>query len=207
MAKRKPAIVIDAAVHVDPDVTLARYGTGGGVRGRIERLYREFFTKAQALRLTAEILDDDDKRNALDAAPKKFLDAVNHRNGAVGRPVITKEPKSRRGVRKLPTSAISGPRMSLFLLEHLDDNRPKPIADLQAALANAGSPIPSVQNLNGPLGAALVRHGYVKKTRDGYRRTAKGAARAIDLRKRLEATGRVPPGGYGGDPHTNTAAH
>jgi hypothetical protein len=182
MAKRKPVEVIDVPVP-------------GGVRGRIERLYREFFTKAQALRLTAEILDDDDRRNALDAAPKKFLDAVNHRNGAVGRPVLTKEPKSRRGVQKVK-SPIFGPRMSLFLLEHLDDEQPKPIADLQAALANAGSPIPSVQNLNGPLGAALVRRGYVKKSRDGYRRTAKGAARAIDLRKRLEATGKVAPGGY-----------
>ena len=166
--------------------------TRTGLRGRIEKLFHEFNTKAQALRLTAEILDEDDRRAGLVDAPKKFRGAINHRNGDTGRPLL---PKARKP--KAPKPPIHGHRLILFLLEHLDDT-PRPSTYFLEKLTSAGSPQNGdIRVMNGPLGAVCRRRGWAKRTADGgYSITARGAAHAITLRKELEAAGKVTPGGY-----------
>ena len=153
--------------------------------------------KAQALRLAAEILDEDDRRLALVAAPRKFLEAAKIRHGANGSATPRRKYKRREQKAKPKTkSPIHGPRMSLFLLEHLSEDDPKPRAYLLEQLAAAGSPLASGRSLNGPLSAALVRRGLVKETRDGLRRTSRGTKHRDTLRTALEAAGSVSPGGY-----------
>lgn len=166
--------------------------TKTGLRGKIERLFHEFHAKAQALRITAEILDEDERKMALAAAPKKYLAAMNHRgNGHVEHQRVVKAKK--------PTKAkppIHGKPLTLFLLEHLDET-PRPATWFREQLAAAGSYMNGdLRVMNGPLGAVCARRGYAKKTADGYRITAKGTAYAATLRKELEAIGKVQHGGY-----------
>ena len=154
-----------------------------GLSKRIERLWLEYSTKAQALRLTADILAEDDRRQALTAHPKKLLAAMNHRNGS--RPELPPKTKA----------VISGPRLSLFMLDHTLEAETRTLADLREYLTAAGSPPKDGRVIAGPLGG-LSRIGYIKITRDGYRRTAKGTRFRARLRAELEAKGKVIPGGY-----------
>jgi len=150
-------------------------------------LFMEYHTKAQALRITMGILDEDDRRVALAGAPKKFLNAINHRNGDGPAPKIKK-----------PKAKISGARLTLFLLEHLDAETERTPRYFFDQLAAAGSPLNGdARAINGPLGGVLIRSGWAKKSKaGGYRITAKGAKHAAALRKGLEAKGAVAAGGY-----------
>lgn len=91
---------------------------------------------------------------------------------------------------------ISGKPLTLFLLEHLNEEQPRSVNEIMEALADAGSPVRTSQQLNGPLGAVLQRHGLVKKLDDGYRRTSKGSTYAETLRVALESKGMVAAGAY-----------
>jgi len=168
------------------EITIPGDAKQTGVRGKIERLFMEYHTKAQALRITMGILDEDDRRVALAGAPKKFLNAINHRNGHAPAPKIKK-----------PKPPISGKRLMLFLLEHLDDTD-RPPRYFVDKLAAAGSPINGDgRGINGPLAAVLAKKGLAKRSKAGaYRITAKGAKYAAVLRKGLEAKGAVAAGGY-----------
>lgn len=162
-----------------------------GLRGKIERLFHEYNTKAQALRITAEILDEEDRRIAVVDAPKKFLHAINHRNGHAGRPPLEKTTK----VKKLKPP-IHGKTLTLFLLEHLDET-PRPAQYFRDKLAAAGSIMHGdIRIMNGPLGSVCAKRGWAKRSEDGYRITAKGTAHAARLREQLEIDGKVKAGGY-----------
>jgi hypothetical protein len=50
-----------------------------GLRGRMERKRAEYVDLARAYQVVLTDMDLDDRRNAMDAAPKKFLQAMNHR--------------------------------------------------------------------------------------------------------------------------------
>ena len=102
-------------------------------------------------------------------------------------------PYKTRAKTKMP---INGERLSLFLLEHLDDATERPPQFFFDALAEAGSPIRKKQAFNGPMSANLVRFGYAKRTDKGFSRTSKGTQRMIALRTMLEAQGKVRPGAY-----------
>src|SRR4030095_6020437 len=181
MARQTP-LVIDIPTH-----------TKTGLRGKLERLFHEYNTKAQALRITAEILDEDDRQMAVSTAPKKYLAAINHRNGDTGRPIVTKAKAKKP---KAPKAPIHGHALTLFLLEHLSKT-PRPPIFFRDALAALGSKMNGdLRVLNGPLGGVCVRKGWAKRSADGYRITAKGAPHKITLRNELETAGRVRPGGY-----------
>lgn len=265
--------------RAETTIEIDESSTRTGVRGRLDKLMREFAVKAQALKMTIEILDADDRQQAQLAAPKKFLQAINHRNNGHTPPVSrakrastskrpraerladvtnylqqhpgadtfeiaaalgwrknqvlkfahmvadkqeplenlgplrwtlsdkkvkskTRQTDTKRGTARKHSSdkwydrpVIQGKALTLFVLEHLMDNTEQPIQKLMDELATAGSPIKSVRYLNGPI-ASVANAGFVKKVRDGYRRTATGAKRMVELREMLEAKGKVKPGGY-----------
>jgi hypothetical protein len=170
------------AIETVIDVTPSK-----GVRARIEKLFAEYSLKAQALRITAEILDADDRQNAMKSAPQKFLQAINHRNG--GRPTTGNRKQ------KPAKALISGKRLTLFLLEHLDAATPCPQPNLVNGLAAAGSPLKDGRGLSGALGM-LIRQGWSKRNADGYRITTKGATHAKELRADLEQAGVIAKGEY-----------
>jgi len=184
MAKRQKAEPVNGEVVEPPR----------GIRGRLERLYVEYAAKANALKLTADILDEDDRRQALVTAPRKLLAAINYRNGANGNG--HSEPTPTKPIKERPP--IFGKRLTLFLLEHLDDSKPRTREHLLEQLAAAGSPVAKPQSMNGPIYAALVNRGrYAKITRDGSLvLTAKGRRRRDTLRQELESEGRIVVGGY-----------
>ena len=251
----------------------------GGVRGRIERLAHEYMLKASALKITVEILDEDDRKQALQAAPKKFLQAMNHRNGtgtqvttkrgvvrkseserlteivdyltdhdgantkeiaaAIGvqnpntvtklapmvarstrmgrypstwslkkkpRPGATEwatvraddgaplaQIRRRKSAKQLPL--ISGKRLTLFVLEHLAENKPSTAVQLLNGLKLNGSEN-NPKGMNGTMGS-LMRSGWVKKKNgEGYVLTAKGNTHQGMLRKELEGSGRIGKDSY-----------
>src|SRR4030095_3485877 len=266
--------------------------TRGGLRGRMDRLYKIRLDEAAALKRAIEIIDADDRQTARELAPKKFREALNHRASANGdeppvmkdikrvkagrarkkpaaerlddiRRFLTRYPEStsaevgkaigltgnnntrtvillHRVAKPLPRTTrsthepfrwvlktrakktmkmtktktkvaaskkndhrrhhpnkISGKSLTLFLLEHLNEEQPRSVNEIMEALAEAGSPIKSSQQLNGPLGAVLQGHGLVKKRDDGtFHRTSKGSVYAETLRAALESKGKVAAGGY-----------
>jgi hypothetical protein len=174
MVKRTPPAVIDV------DAIGAR-----GLRGKIEKLFLEYSTKAQALRITAAILDEEDRKTAAAAAPKKFIAAMHHRNGNGNGPAERPPKKEPR--------PIHGRLLSLFTLEHLSETESRPGEYLVRELAANGSPVP---NSRATGAAALARYGYTRFTTDGIRRTSKGTKYVAKLRQELERAGKVAPGAY-----------
>jgi len=64
-----------------PVVTIEIPQTRNGVLGRIDKLRNTFLMKAEALKIAADVIDEDDRQQAQKSAPRKFLQAINHRNG------------------------------------------------------------------------------------------------------------------------------
>jgi hypothetical protein len=172
-----------ARAHAPSVIEITSNGKTTGTRGRIERLYVEYFTKAQALRIAADILDEEDRKTALAAVPKKLIAAVHHRND-------TRPPKPKR-----PKAPIHGPALSLFILEHLDDTEGRPKEFMYEASSRVGSPV-SRRGIMATMASVLVRRGLVTTNRAGFRRTSKGATWAIMMRKKLEAAGKIITDGY-----------
>ena len=61
-------------------------------------MMQDFTMKSQALKITLQLLDDDDRRLALEAAPQKFLKAMTHRamNGHGHAPSSARKPQAER---------------------------------------------------------------------------------------------------------------
>jgi len=164
------------------------------VRGRLEKLWVEYTTKAQALRIAADILDEHDRRDAVEAFPQKLIAATAARNGH-GRGDTHKV----RNGKKPPAQLIHGRVLTVFMVEHLD--APKSLEDLQTDLAAAGSPVGPLgsRGLTAPL-SSLVRHGHLRQLGKGkasrWKRTPTGVEYAATVRDILESKGKIPKGGY-----------
>jgi hypothetical protein len=68
-------------------------GVRGGLRGRMDRLYKVRLDEAMALKRAIEIIDADDRQTAVAVAPKKFRKALNHRRV---KKVLVKQQSARR---------------------------------------------------------------------------------------------------------------
>lgn len=89
------------------DVPSAR----SGLRGRIDKWLADYSAKVQALKIVSDMIDADDRATALDAAPRKFLNAMNQRPGAT-------VPKKKRAKveRRLPAERLA--EMTHYLSAH-----------------------------------------------------------------------------------------
>jgi hypothetical protein len=146
---------------------------------QLAKLLAEYERRAQTIRDMIKILEETNRRHAVAALPTKIRAAMQHR-------------KSRKASTN-DKPPISGKRLTLFLLEHLD--KPRNFEELGERFIKAGSPISSPRAITGPC-ASLKQFGYVKRIRDTYQTTASGTKYAAALRQELEAKGKVAPGGY-----------
>lgn len=173
---KKPLHVID----VDHQAT-----TRTGLRGQLDRMYEELRGDALAVGRTIQIIDQRDKIAALVAMPQKLIAATQHTqqrrlSNGNGHSNGHRKPK------KQPTMAIHGKRLTLFLLEKMDDSEYRPLDHFKNELTQAGSPPPDNRSIAGIIFGALYRFGYVKKNDNGVRRLAAGTKYAADLRVKLE---------------------
>jgi hypothetical protein len=143
----------------------------GASRNRVHNITYEGVKKGQLHRVKSGVYS-----RALDQRPtRKIKD---------GRWARSKEQRAKQ--------MIAGPRLMLFLLEHMDDQNKVGALYLMDALAKAGT---KLNRLNGVLGQ-MGHKGWIKRSEDGYRRLAAGREWAKKLRAELEADGAVVPGGY-----------
>lgn len=168
-----------------------------GMRGRLDRMCAEMTFNAEAIKRTLLLLDADDRRIAQATLPQKLLLAATHDhqrralngNGNGHHAAVTVKKKQKRsGKWSLP---IRGKRLALFLLEHLDESEHRQLTSIRTQLEELmpGTTVPG-RVLNGVCGA-LMNHGQIKRTADGYKRTAAGTRHQNDLRQRLEQDGKI----------------
>lgn len=93
------------------DATEIEIPSRAGLRGRMDRLAQEYTKKAAALQIAIDIIDADDRQTALEVAPKKFLQAINHRQSAA--PVARRKHKKTQVPRVERLAA-----MTRYLAEH-----------------------------------------------------------------------------------------
>jgi hypothetical protein len=149
---------------------------------KLAKLLAEYERRAQTIRDMIKILEETNRRHAVAALPTKIRAAMQHR-------------KSRKASTN-DKPPISGKRLSLFLLEHLSETKSVSSEVLHKQLSAAAGSAMSLLAVTSPLAAGLGHYGYVKRRRDGYRLTAKGAKYAATLRQELETAKVVAPGGY-----------
>jgi len=90
-----------------PVVTIDVPQTRNGVLGRIDKLRNTFLMKAEALRIAADVIDEDERQQAQKSAPRKFLQAINHRNG--DGPKTSARMTNGSGKRRAPSSGRRTP--------------------------------------------------------------------------------------------------
>lgn len=171
-----------------------------GFLGRLDRMHMQLAFDAAAIRRTLELVDADDRRIAAEALPQKLLHASNitkhrhvengnghHVNGN-GRTAKTAKKAKRSGKWAMP---INGKRLALFLLESLDAEQHRDLPPIREKLAELmpGVTVPG-RALNGVSGA-MMNHGYIKRTADGYRLTSLGVKHAAELRTMLVEKGKL----------------
>lgn len=101
------------------DASMIDGPTRSGLRGRMDKLADEYRRKALALQTAIDIIDADDRSTALTLAPKKFLKAINHRNGNGDyAPVPKKARKKKKGTR-LTVDERKG-QLATWLITHPD---------------------------------------------------------------------------------------
>lgn len=95
---------------------------------------------------------------------------------------------------------VTGPRLSLFLLDHFGDSDYQGLDVMYETLkAKTGTTFPNGKTgLNAIVGGRLLRNGLIKKAADGsgYRRLVAGRHMAATLRKTLISTGQMDPHSY-----------
>ena len=93
--------------------------TRGGLRGRMDRLHQTYLEKAQALQVAIAILDAEDRATAQALAPKKFAQALQHRNGAEAT-----RPTAKRAKRRVSRHSADDRRAELtaYLRKHDGQN-------------------------------------------------------------------------------------
>jgi hypothetical protein len=104
------------------ETTVIEVPSRSGLRGRLDRMLEEHTTKAHALRIVVTLIDEDDRRQALDAVPQKFAQAMTQRalaNGHSSRTgtASTDTPKKRKKYKRLPPRERMD-QIRAFLTDH-----------------------------------------------------------------------------------------
>lgn len=177
--------------------------------GTVDRLLKQSLLETQSLTVVRGMMLREQEQKAVANGDTKFRQAIGIRN-ANGNGHTTRELPPAVGNKKLrgprgsgnwartkeenAKKQICGPRLMLFILEHLDDHDVRGNTWMMNELHNTGK-AGHIKRLSGVWGQ-LTTPGYVENRGDGYRRTSKGRHHALKLREDLEATGACIRGQY-----------
>lgn len=191
-------IIINSPLPEDPTRSTPALGT-------VDRLLKQSLLETQSLTVVRGLILRDVEQRAMASGPRKLLAAAGMRNGHANGDLFDAPPQGRPFKRKVKGHArrkeeaakteICGPRLLLFLLEHLDEQEYRTNEWMMGELHKTGL-ADHLKRLSGVWGI-LSTSGYLHHDKaKGYRRTAKGRKYMVELRDELEATGRCIKGQY-----------
>lgn len=205
------------------DVEMDEPSRSSPALGQIDKLLKQSALETQSLQVVRRMLMRDMLDRAQVTGVTKLVAAAKLRgalppatNGATGYPAFDSpvEHKARGPYRKskkqartshramntaertaMAKVAIVGPRLSLFILEHVNEVTFTTGTDILAKLKATGL-ANHIQRLSGVYGILSAGNLLKHAGTQGYKLTAKGRVFAAKLRKQLEHDGECVPGGY-----------
>lgn len=174
--------------------------------GQIDKLLRQSALETQSLQVVRRMLMRDMLDKASVTGISKLTAAAGLRqqqrkelppatmNGHA-KPKAKTYGSSTRRQEELAKTNITGPRLNLFLLEHLSDSKFTTGQDLMRLLKETGK-ADHVRILSGVFGMLTGERLIKRDPTQGYRLTASGKTFTKSLRNTLEKSNQIIPGEY-----------
>jgi hypothetical protein len=185
------------------DIQLDEPSRSSPALGSVDKMLKQSLLETQSLQVVRHMLLRDMLERAQVTGVSKLTAAAGLRDGhrkalppANGHGSNGKASYGSQAAEKvrLAKTAISGPRLNLFILEYLKDGQYHSGVEIMKAIKATGKG-DHLNRLSGVFGL-LSGEGFVKHTDNGYRITAPGLKFAPKLRSTLEASGQCVPGEY-----------